>query len=121
MARLLRRPTLTTGPSLAGFAGLVVAVVGGLADLTTLWRSQPLFAGPDWLARACTAASVGAGLGLAVASWTVVRRLTAAGPRTPVAFAAPAGPPPATNETDARATAPAEAQTAASARATSSA
>jgi hypothetical protein len=61
---LRRRPE---GAIPAACAGLFVAVNGGLADLSSLTRSQLPFAGPADLARIAVATSLGIGSGLLVA------------------------------------------------------
>jgi hypothetical protein len=48
------------------FVGLLVALVGGVSDLSTLWKSQLPGAGPDWLTRLEVAIALGLGSGLAV-------------------------------------------------------
>jgi len=64
---------------LAGaFAGAVIAVFGGLADLSMLSRSQVPFDGPVALARACVAVSTGVGFGLVAAGVLSRRRAVAA-------------------------------------------
>jgi hypothetical protein len=50
------------------FAGLIVAVAGGLADLTTLTRSQLPTELPPAIARLDVALALGLGAGLAVAA-----------------------------------------------------
>ncbi|HVV35826.1 MAG TPA: hypothetical protein VHC63_04425 [Acidimicrobiales bacterium] len=59
----------------AVFCGLIVAVVGGLADFSVLSRSQVPFALSAAVARPIVAASFGLGVGIAVASGLGIRRL----------------------------------------------
>ena len=59
----------------AVFAGLIVAVVGGIADSTVLSRSVVPFALSAGLARVIVAASLGMGVGIAVASALAIRQL----------------------------------------------
>ena len=59
----------------AVFTGLIVAVIGGLADVTVLSRSVVPYALPDGLARFIVAASLGLGFGVAAASGLSIRRL----------------------------------------------
>ncbi len=59
----------------AVFCGLIVAVVGGLADSTVLSRSQVPFALSASLARLIVAASLGLGVGVAIASGLAIRQL----------------------------------------------
>jgi len=47
------------------FVGLLVALVGGATDLSSLWKSQLPNAGPHWLTRALVAVALGLGAGLA--------------------------------------------------------
>ena len=56
------------------FAGLSIAVFGGLLDSATLWRSAAPFALPLDVARACIAVAAGGGFGLAAACLLVIRR-----------------------------------------------
>ncbi len=65
------------------FAGLSVAVFGGLLDLAILSRSVTSFALPIAVARLCAALAVGGGFGLAVACILVIRRNPAARPDGP--------------------------------------
>ncbi len=60
----------------AVFTGLIVAVVGGIADITNLSRSQVPFAilPMDW-SRPIVAASLGLGFGLAIGCGLAIRRL----------------------------------------------
>lgn len=62
-----------------GFAGAVLALFGGVMELSTLSRSQVPFAGAHALARLSVAVSLGAGFGLLVAAVVAYRR------RAPVA------------------------------------
>jgi hypothetical protein len=62
------------------FCGAIVAVVGGLADLTVLSRSTVPFALSASVARPIVAASLGLGAGVAVASGLAIRRLEPNGP-----------------------------------------
>jgi hypothetical protein len=59
----------------AVFSGLIVAVVGGIADITVLSRSQVPFALSATLARPIVALSLGLGLGIAAASGLAIRQL----------------------------------------------
>lgn len=59
----------------AVFAGLIVAVVGGLADSTVLSRSQIPFAFAPGSARPIVAISLGLGFGVAIASGLAIRQL----------------------------------------------
>lgn len=56
------------GLPLAAVAGLLVAIAGGLADLSVLSRSEVPFAFPADVARLVVTASIGLGAGLAVAA-----------------------------------------------------
>lgn len=69
---LLRRKP--DGLYLAAFAGVLVALFGGVADLAILARSQVPFALAPSLARLAVGVSIGLGLGVAVASVLVLRR-----------------------------------------------
>lgn len=60
------------------FAGLSVAVFGGLLDVATLSRRVTPFALPIEVARLCVALAVGGGLGLTTACLLVIRRTPAA-------------------------------------------
>lgn len=64
---IVTRPPLNAIPAVL-FAGLVVAVAGGLADLTTLTRSQLPTDSPVTLARLEVALALGLGVGLAIAA-----------------------------------------------------
>jgi hypothetical protein len=64
----------------AVFCGAIVAVVGGLADLTVLSRSTVPFALSASVARPIVAASLGLGIGVAAASGLAIRRLEPSGP-----------------------------------------
>ncbi len=59
----------------AVFCGLIIAVIGGIADATVLARSQVPFAFPGGLAQGIVAASLGLGIGVAVASGLAIRQL----------------------------------------------
>ena len=59
----------------AVFCGLIVAVVGGLADSTVLSRSQVPFALSTQLARYIVMLSLGLGIGIAAASSLAIRKL----------------------------------------------
>ncbi len=48
------------------FVGLMVALVGGATDVTSLWKSQLPPVGPDWLTRAEVAVALGLGAGVAI-------------------------------------------------------
>lgn len=69
----------------AVFTGLIIAVVGGLADFTVLSRSQVPFALSPAMARPIVAASFGLGVGVAVASGLAIKRLEPNGPAKPAA------------------------------------
>lgn len=56
------------------FAGLSMAVFGGLLDLATLSRSVSLNALPVDVVRLCIAVTTGAGLGIAIACLVVIQR-----------------------------------------------
>ena len=56
------------GPFAAAFAGAVIALFGGLADISDLTRSQVPFAFGDLPARLLVSASLGVGAGLVVAA-----------------------------------------------------
>ena len=58
----------------AVFAGLSIAVFGGLLDLATLSRSSTPSAVPLDLARLCVAVTAGAGLGIAAACLLIIQR-----------------------------------------------
>jgi hypothetical protein len=64
---ILVRPPYNAIPAVL-FAGLIVAVAGGLADLTTLMRSQLPTDVPSGLARLEVALALGLGAGLAIAA-----------------------------------------------------
>jgi hypothetical protein len=59
----------------AVFCGLIVAVVGGLADVTVLSRSVVPYALPDALSRLIVLVSLALGFGVAVASGLSIRKL----------------------------------------------
>jgi hypothetical protein len=65
------------------FTGLIVAVVGGVADLNNLSKSQIAFALPSAWARPIVAVSLGLGFGVAAASALAIRRLEPAPPVHP--------------------------------------
>jgi hypothetical protein len=75
--RSLRRGDLAARYGLV-LIGAMVALVGGLSDLSSLWKSQLATAGPDALARAEVAAALGLGAGVVagalVALWRSVPR-----------------------------------------------
>ena len=48
------------------FVGFLIALVGGLSDLSALWKSQLPTAGPEWLSRLEVAVALGLGGGLGV-------------------------------------------------------
>ncbi len=48
------------------FVGLLVALIGGATDLSSLWKSQLPNAGPHWLTRALVVVALGLGAGMAV-------------------------------------------------------
>jgi hypothetical protein len=64
--------------------GGLVALIGGLTDLSYLWKSQLPTAGPEFLARLEVATAVGLGLGLATGA---VLRLVRSAPRPEAAAA----------------------------------
>jgi hypothetical protein len=72
VALLTRRHPV--GLHAAALAGACIAVGGGIAHLDSLTRPELLFAGPDGLARAATAGSLGIGLGLLVGSGSRLAR-----------------------------------------------
>lgn len=76
-----RRPQ---GLLAAGFAGLFIALSGGVADLVDLTRSQVPFAWGAALARLLVSASLGAGLGLVGAATLGLRRNRVPGPEPAV-------------------------------------
>jgi len=71
--RLLRRQN-TDGLYAAVFAGLSMALFGGLLDLTSLSRSVVPLALPLWVGRLCVALALGLGVGLALAAVVLIRR-----------------------------------------------
>ena len=73
----------------AVFCALIVALVGGLADVSVLGKSQVPFAWSGVVARALVAASLGLGVGVAVASGLAIRRLD---PPTPEVSESPPTP-----------------------------
>ena len=54
-------------------AGLMVAITGGLGDLSALSRSHILFSGPPWLGRATVVVGLGFGVGLVIAASLRIR------------------------------------------------
>lgn len=54
--------------------GAMVALVGGLSDLSSLWKSQLATVGPSWLARAEVAAGLGLGAGVAAGALAALWR-----------------------------------------------
>ena len=74
---LLRRRT--DGLSLAALAGLMIALLGGVGDITALSRSEVPFGFGAVLARLAVSASIGLGFGLALAA---ALRLTGVGMAT---------------------------------------
>jgi hypothetical protein len=71
------------------FAGLIVAAAGGLADLTTLTRSQLPTDGPAALARLEIALALGLGAGLAIAAALRLRPPASAAERRDARLAEP--------------------------------
>ena len=71
--RLLLRGS-PDGPFAAAFAGAIIALFGGVADLPDLTRSQVPFAYGDVPARLLVALSLGLGLGLVIAAAVRVHR-----------------------------------------------
>lgn len=65
------------------FTGLIATVVGGIADISNLSRSQIAFALPMAWARPIVAATLGLGLGIAAASGLAIRRLEPSRPPDP--------------------------------------
>jgi hypothetical protein len=63
---LLRRGS--DGLPLAALAGLEIALIGGISDITALSRSEVPFGFGAGLARLAVAASIGIGFGLAIAA-----------------------------------------------------
>lgn len=57
----------------AGIAAWLL-LLQGLSDVTALWNSQLLSAGPAWLTRACVLLTVGLGLGVALGTLRVLAR-----------------------------------------------
>lgn len=78
---LLRRRT--DGFFALVFTGLIAAVVGGMADLNNLSKSQIEFALASGWARPIVATSLGLGFGVAAASALAIRRLEASRPEDP--------------------------------------
>src|SRR5262245_18492794 len=48
------------------FVGFLIALIGGVSDLSVLWKSQLPGLGPDWLTRLEVAVAIGLGTGLGV-------------------------------------------------------
>jgi hypothetical protein len=71
---LLARRGARAAVPVALLAGLFLALAGGLADVTTLSRSQVPSTLPAWLDRLSVAVTIGAGIGLAVAAGLELRR-----------------------------------------------
>jgi hypothetical protein len=67
----------------AVFTGLIVAVVGGVADFSVLSHSQVPFALAAGVARPIVAISFGMGVGIAAASALSIRKLEPTGPAQP--------------------------------------
>jgi hypothetical protein len=61
------------GPFAAAFAGAVIALFGGVADISDLSRSQLPVGAPDFVARLLVSASMGIGLGLVIAAIVLLR------------------------------------------------
>jgi hypothetical protein len=72
--RLLWRPDADSGPFYLLAAGLFIAFVGGLADVTALGRSQVSTALPVDLTRATVAASLGLGVGMVIVAIVELHR-----------------------------------------------
>jgi hypothetical protein len=62
------------------FVGFMIALVGGVSDLSALWKSQLPGAGPEWLTRLEVVISVGLGSGLAIGA--LIRMFRTRAPRT---------------------------------------
>jgi hypothetical protein len=62
------------GLLMAAFAAVVIALFGGLGDLTSLFSSQLPFAFSGWMARAAVAVSLGLGFGLAAGAVLAIVR-----------------------------------------------
>jgi hypothetical protein len=73
-AALLLRKRIVSGFFLVGGAGALLAVIGGFGDLSTLNRSTAPFSWSVGLARAVTALTIGAGLGLVATAALGLRR-----------------------------------------------
>jgi len=71
---VLARRGVHAAVPVALLAGLFLALAGGLADVTTLSRSQVPSTLPAWLARLAVALTMGAGVGVAVAAGLALRR-----------------------------------------------
>lgn len=76
---LLRRRSLENALFLTLFAAAMVSVVGGIADLTVLSRSQLVSVLPSALARVLVAAKLGLGVGLGLAALLRLRRASSQG------------------------------------------
>ena len=74
IAALLRRNT--DGLFAVIFSAVVIALFGGLNDLSDLFRSQVPYAWSASLARLTVAVSLGLGIGLVIASVLILRRLS---------------------------------------------
>jgi hypothetical protein len=75
--RLLRRENVD-GLYAAVFAGLSIAVFGGVLDLSSLSRSVVPLAFPVWVGRLCVSLALGLGGGIAGAAALIIRRTPAA-------------------------------------------
>jgi hypothetical protein len=62
------------------FVGFLIALVGGVSDLSMLWKSQLPGAGPDWLNRLEVALALGLGAGLGVGA--LIRMFCSRPPRS---------------------------------------
>lgn len=62
------------------FVGLLVALIGGVSDLSALWKSQLPDAGPDWLTRLEVVVALGLGAGLVVGGLVRMARSRAVAP-----------------------------------------
>jgi hypothetical protein len=71
---LLARRGARAAVPVALLGGLFLALAGGLADVTTLSRSQVPSTLPAWLDRLSVTVTIGAGIGLAVAAGLELRR-----------------------------------------------
>lgn len=77
----------------AGGAGLIMAVMSGIADLSVLVRSQVPSTLPPQLARLGVVIAVGVGLGLVGAAGTILRRHAARPAPAPPPVGSPVRPP----------------------------